>query len=57
MIDQLRLWGFERFKLNATYVEQKMNEFAIEMGQQNYAFLHEDCNECLFLSQFGIPKN
>lgn len=56
MVDQLRLWGVERSILNATYVEQKMNDFANEMGQENYAFLREDYNECLELFEMDLSQ-
>lgn len=56
MLSQLELWGVKQFILNATYVEQKMKDFANEMGQENYAFLCQDYNECLELFEMDLSQ-
>lgn len=56
MLSQLELWGVKQFILNATYVEQKMKDFANEMGQENYAFFREDYNECLELFEMDLSQ-
>lgn len=56
MLSQLKLWGVNQFILNATYVEQKMKDFANKMGLEHYAFLRQDYNECLELFEIDLSQ-
>lgn len=56
MFNQLRTWGADRSTLNATHVEQKLEDFANEKAKLihrnsnlTYELLREDNNECLEL--------
>lgn len=56
MWKQLQNWNTENVIINATYVEQKLKDFANKKGQETYEFLREDFKECLELFETDLSK-
>lgn len=54
---RLKTWGASNeFFLNATFVEQKLKNFADVQGQTKYSILREDFDECLELYKVDLSK-